>query len=118
VIKNGKLANFQSITIGNAFDSYMYLTKKEWKQTSLKSGHITVEFIGWFEPGTLNDKDMKNGITGRGLEVMFVVNPDGSYYVFMVSMLEAKSDGNVDRHQLNDIAGILAKIYANTKITF
>jgi glycine dehydrogenase subunit 1 len=70
------------------------------------------------EPDALTDKDVRNGITGRGLEVIFVVNPDGSYYVFMVSMLEAKSDGNVDRHQLNDIAGILANIYANTKITF
>jgi len=116
VIRNGKLVNFQMITIGNAFDSYMYLTKKAWKQTSLKSGHITVEFTGWFEPVTLNDTDKKNGIAGRGLEVMFVVNPDGSYYVFMVSMIESKADGSVDRHQLNDIAGTLAKIYANTKI--
>lgn len=118
VIKNGKLANFPSVTIGNAFGSYRYLTKKEWKQTLLKSGHITVEFIGWFEPESLNDGDMKNGITGRGLEVMFVINPDGSYYVFMVSLVEAKSDGTVYRNQLHDNAGILTKIYANSKITF
>lgn len=117
-IKNGKLANFQSTTIGNAFDAYRYLTKKEWKAEQQKSGPFTVDFIGWFEPGSLNDKDVKDGITARGLEVKFVVEPNGSFYVFMVSMLEIKSDGKAYRNQLTDSAGILANIYANKKIIF
>ena len=117
VIKNGKLANYQATTIGNAFDSYKYLTKKEWKAESLKSRHVTVDFIGWFGPDTLNENDIKDGVTGKGIDVKFVINPDGSYYVFMVSKIEAKSDGNVYGYELQDSAGILTNIYANKKIS-
>ena len=122
-IKKGKLANYQSTTIGNAFDSYKYLTKKEWKTSSLKSGQITVDFIGWFEPdawfdpNSLTDKDLKDGITGRGINVKFVIEPNGSYYVFMISKIESKSDGKVYGFELQDSAGILANIYANKKIS-
>jgi hypothetical protein len=117
-IKKQKLADFQATTIGNAFESYRYLTKKEWKEPELVSGHYTVDFVGWFEPAALNSEDTRNGVTGKGLEIKFVVNPDGSFYVFMVSMLEAKSDGNVYRHQQTDGTGILANVYANKRISF
>lgn len=121
-IKKGKLANYQSKTIGKAFDSYKYLTKKEWTAKSLKSKHITVDFIGWFEPNawfdpnSLTDKDIKDGITGRGINVKFVIEPTGLYYVFMVSKIESKSDGKVYGYELRDNTGILASIYANKKI--
>ena len=124
VIKKGKLAHDQSTTIGNAFDSYRHFTKKEWKASSLKSQHITVDFIGWFEPNawfdpnSLTDKDIKDGITGRGINVKFVIEPNGSYYLFMMSKIESKSDGKIYGYALQDkdSAGILAKIYANKKI--
>jgi len=117
VIKDGKLANFKSATIGSAFDSYKYLTKKDWQAAPLKSGHITVDFTGWFEPNTLNDRDVKDGVTARGLNIKFVIEPNGSYYVFMVSKLESKSDGKIYSSELQDSAGILASIYANKKIS-
>lgn len=116
-IKNGKLANFKTVTIGSAFDAYKYLTKKEWKAETLKSRHVTVDFTGWFEPGTLNDKDKQDGITSKGLNVKFVIEPNGSYYVFMVTKLEAKSDGKIYGTELQDSAGIIASIYANKKIS-
>jgi hypothetical protein len=116
-IKKGKLVNYQSTTIGNAFESYKYLTKKEWKSESLKSRHFTVDFTGWFGPDTLNDSDIKNGVTGKGINVKFVINTDGSYYVFMVSKIESSSDGKVSVYELQDSAGILANIYANKKIS-
>ncbi len=115
-IKKQKLVKFQSDTIGNAFDSYRYLMKKEWKETALKSRHITVDFTGWLELSALNDSDRKEGITGRGLEVKFVIEPNGSYYVFMISKIESRSDGKVSRYQQDDIAGILSRIYANKEI--
>ena len=116
-IKKGQLVNYQSTTIGNAFDSYKYLTKKEWKSESLKNQYITVDFIGWFESDTLNENDIKAGVTGKGLDVKFVINPDGTYYVIMVSKLEAKSDGKIYGEELKNITDILAKIYANKKIS-
>lgn len=115
-IKEGRLTDYKSKTIGKAFDSYKYLIKKEWKATIFKSKHVTVDFIGWFKPETLSDKDINDGITGRGINVKFVIEPDGSYYVFMVLKIESKSDGKVYGYQLQDSAGILANIYANKKI--
>lgn len=117
VIKKGKLTNYKSRTIGKAFDSYKYLIKKEWQATTFKSKHVTVDFIGWFKPETLSDKDIKDGITGRGINVKFVIEPDGSYYVFMVLKIESKSDGKVYGYQLQDSAAIVASIYADKKIS-
>jgi hypothetical protein len=117
-IKKQKLVNFKSTTIGHAFDSYRYLTKKEWKAAVLQSRHVTVDFTGWFERETLSDKDIRDGITGRALEIKFVIEPNGSFYVFMVSKIESKSDGKVYRFQSDDIAGILDNIYANKNIAF
>lgn len=117
VIKNGKLVNFQSTTIGKAFDSYRYLTKKEWKASVLPSRHITVEFIGWLEPNTLSEQESKDGVKGKGINVKFVIEPNGSYYLFMVSKIETKSDGKVNGDELKDSAGILSSIYANKKIS-
>ena len=116
-IKKGKLVNYPSTTIGNAFDSYKYLTKKEWKSESLKNQYITVDFIGWFESDTLNENDIKAGVTGKGLDVKFVINPDGTYYVLMVSKIEAKADGKVYGSELQDSTGILTNIYENKKIS-
>ena len=115
-IKKQKLANFQSTTIGNSFDSYSYVKKKEWKSASLKSGHIAVDFIGWFEPASLSEKDIKAGVTSRGLNVTFVVQPDGAFYVFAVTVVESTVDGKTHRVQSLDSAGALDNIYANKKI--
>lgn len=116
VIKNGKLVDFQTATIGNAFDAYSYLTKKEWKAATLKSRHVTVDFTGWFGPETLSDKDNKDGIAARGINIKFVIEPNGSYYVFMVSKLEAKADGKIYGSELREGNTVLADIYANKKI--
>jgi len=118
ILKNRKLANYPSVTIGNAFDSYKFLVKKEWKLETRKSGQFTVEFTGLLEPNTLNDNDRKDGVTSKGIIVTFIIEPNGSFYVFMVSKIESRSDGNVYRNQVNDIAGILADIYANRKLSF
>lgn len=116
VIKKGKLADFQSVTIGEAFDSYKYLIKKDWKANILKSGHVTVDFTGWFEDSELNDEDIKRGVKEKGLEVKFVIEPNGLYYAFMVSKMELISDGSILKSEYPDINGILKKIYSNEKI--
>ncbi len=115
-IKRGKLVNYPSATIGTAFESYKYLTNKEWK-LERQSRYFIVDFIGWFEPGTLNENDIKDGVTGKGLDVKFVINPDGSYYVLMVLKIETRADGKAYRSELQDSAGVLDKIYANKKIS-
>ncbi len=116
-IKNGKLLNFEKTSIGNAFDSYSYLTKKEWKERRLAKQPLTVDFIGWFSSDTLTDKDIKEGIAGRGLDAKFVINTDGSFYLFTISVLDATRDGGLTRERMLDIDATLKSIYANKKIT-
>ncbi len=118
VLKRQKLAGYDSMTIGNAFDAYQYLTKKEWKQASLKSGQTTIDFIGWYDTGIIDERAVKKGIKGKGIGATFVIDPNGSYYVLMVSSLELRADGSIYGSQLADTKGILAKIYANKKISF
>ena len=84
---------------------------------TVKSRYFTVDFVGWFGPDTLNENDIKDGVTGKGIDVKFVINPDGSYYVLMVSKIEAKSDGKVYGSELQDSTGVLTNIYANKKIS-
>jgi len=55
-IKKSKLVNFQSSTIGNAFDSYKYLNNKDWK-IKQEGTNFTVSFLGWFGPDALKEED-------------------------------------------------------------
>lgn len=113
-IKMKTLAGYESTTIGNAFDSYKYFAKKEWKETTAQNGKIYIDFIGW-----LDDAGGKtDGVSARALDVKFVINPDGSFIVAMLSKIEAKTDGKLYVYPLEDIGGMLAKIYANKEITF
>ncbi len=115
-VKNNKLGNFPSRTIGDAFDSYSYLTNKTWSTEQVKGGYFTVHFSGWLEPGARGKKALPEGVTGRGLEVIFVVNLDGSFYLFMMSAFESRADGRIYRNQLPDNGAVLNNIYANKKI--
>lgn len=116
VVKRGKLASFPATSIGNAFDSYSYLTKREWKTGQLPTGNLTVHFTGWIGSAQRDDKASPESGTGKALEVKFVFNQDGSFYLFSISAIDVTSDGKSDRTQLTDITGILAKIYGDKKI--
>lgn len=115
VIKSAKLTNYQSATIGTAFDSYSYLTGKEWRMAQLTNGHFTVDYVGWFRQGVLSRLGLKKEAV-RGLEVTFVVEPNGSFYLFMISELTAGADGKMMRTQFRDTGMILDRIYANRRI--
>ena len=116
VIKNGKLANFQTTTIGNAFDSYKYLNNKAW-MLKQEGRTFIVSFLGWFDPGVLTEEEKKSGVTGRGIDVKFVIESNGAYYVFMILKAESRSDGKIYTTPMNDMASILDSIYANKKIS-
>jgi hypothetical protein len=118
ILKKQKLANYPTATIGEAFDAYTYFPRKEWKEAKPDNGKTYVDFIGWFNPGVLNEKEVKDGIVGRGIQVKFVINPDGSYSAAMVSRLDARPDSRVDVFPIVDSAGVLAKIYENKEIRF
>ena len=118
VLKGRTLADFKMKTIGSAFDSYVFFTKKEWKQTPMQGGQFAIHYTGWVDPATLDDQDGKAGITGKGVDVMFIIDATGAYYVFMVSRVESRSDGKQYAYPVGSSKDILAAIYANRKIDF
>jgi len=117
-LKQQKMAGYESKTIGEAFDSYKYLVNKEWKEKPLAGRTVEISFIGWFPPEAPDDKTPKDGVIARGLEVKFDININGIYFVKMISRLEARSGGEITAYQLDDIASVLTKIYANKEIKF
>lgn len=116
VLKNNKFAGHESATIGGAFESYKFLSDKKWTEKALPGGAVQIDFTGWFDAKALNNQDVRDGIKIKGLEVKFVVENNGSYYVLMITSLVVRSDGSVYRSILSDTAGILKNIYSNREI--
>lgn len=119
LFKDKKLANFPSASIGDAFDRYTFLTKKEWKiQRSTQNKNIYIDFIGWLDSKSIDDRAKQEGVTERGVELKFIIYPDGSFVAAMVSKLEMKNNGKRYAYPMDDLTGILTKIYANKEIKF
>lgn len=116
-VRNQKLMNYTTSTIGQAFDAYRHLEKKEWTETVSPDGKMSVDFIGWSKPGMLDAIFKKDDISARGLRVRFVINPDGAFYVSMISKIETRANGGKSEHSLEDQKRILDAIYANKKIS-
>lgn len=117
-IREKKLAEFATSTIGEAFDAYQYFDKREWKEISTPNGKIYVDFWGWFKPSSIDATSLKNGVVTRGVTVKFVINPDGSFYVAMISKIEAGADGKEYASPLADKQHVLKAIYGNKEIIF
>jgi hypothetical protein len=54
----------------------------------------------------------------QGVVIKFLVKPDGSYGVVMVSKIELKTDGKMYTEPLPESSVILKKLYGNKKIEF
>ncbi len=117
-LKDKTMSGYESATIGSAFDGYSHFTKKEWKETAPQHGKIYIDFIGWVDSKTLDSASIRDGISARGVDVKFAINPDGSFFVAMVSKIEAKADGKLYSYPLEESAGVLTRIYANKEMVF
>jgi len=117
-LKGKKLGEYTASTIGEAFGSYSHFDKREWRETAASYGKTYVDFWGWFKPGELDAAATKNGIAARGVEVKFVITPDGEFYVAMISRIESSGDGRKYLYPLPDKKRILDAIYADKEITF
>ena len=117
-IKKKTMPAFPAMSIGKAFDGYSYFTKQEWKETRTDSRKIYIDCIGWLDTKKMDISNLKNGVSQRGVAVKFVVMKDGTFGLAMVSMIEAKTDGNVYTYPLENAKGILENIYGNKEIQF
>ena len=118
VIKKKNLPPYPSIPIGKAFDTYRYFTTHEWTETRADNGKVFIDFVGWFDEKSTGAATGKGDLSAKGLAVKFVVEKDGTFGVVMISRLEKKPDGKMDAYPLEDIKGILDKIFGNTEIRF
>ncbi len=118
VIKSKKLADYSTSSIGDAFGTYRFFDKREWRETKSSDGKVYVDFWGWFNAAVLDDASTKNGIVARGVEVKFVIYPDGAFNLAMISKIEARTDDKVYVYPLADKKRIMDAIYTNKELAF
>ncbi|WP_243371766.1 hypothetical protein [Geotalea sp. SG265] len=115
-IQKAHLPGYPKMTIGQAFGKYGYLENKEWRETRAANGDVFIDFTGYAPTRWFDFKMKRAGISARGLEVKFVVHPDGAYEVGMVSSVEVRSNGSVYRTPRADIKNVLDAIYGNQRL--
>lgn len=117
IVTSQKLPLSNTKTIGVAFGDYRYFKSREWKETRNNAGKVYVDFQGLFadEPIVASIKD---GVSRQGVEVKFVVEPNGNFYVGMVSRIDVMTDGTMHLSPLGDGIKIVEMIYDNREITF
>lgn len=116
-LKKKKLAKFPSATIGTAFEEYPNFTKREWRQTNVATGKIIVDFTGWLDKSAAQAISNKEGLTAIGIQVKFVVEPDGSFFVGMVSKVGVNANGQAVVVPVEDSTYVLKSIYAKGVIS-
>lgn len=118
VLKGMKLADYPSKTIGEAFEGYSHFTSREWSEVRTPQKKIYIDFFGLQRPPLfpLNNKTMRT--YAQGVAVKFVINPDGKFYVAMVSRVDIMSDGKRYEKPFEGTKQVLDAIYADKKIEY
>lgn len=120
-LKKNHLAPSTTKTIGEAFDSYKYARRIEWKATPpVNDGPSYVDYICWFHVKPVSVLALKEGVKERGLEIKFSILKDGETYIAMARRLDVKSDGKLYATPILplDIKKIVTSLYENREITF
>ena len=115
-LKKKKLNADSTRTIGEAFDSYKFAIKKEWRETGTRSGKYYIDYICWLDVNTFS----REGIVKRAVELKFVIHENGEAYIVMGTKVEIKSDGKLYSTPIEaaKIKVIVAAIYENKEISF
>lgn len=116
IVSNQKLPLSTTKTIGTVFDEYRYFNSREWKETRNAAGRVYVDFKGLFASPPIA-KSIKDGVSRQGVEVKFVVEPNGNFYVGMISRIDVTADGKMKLYPVK-MEEIIEQIYANKEITF
>lgn len=117
IVARQKLPPSDAKTIGEVFEEYRYFSSREWKETPNATGRVYVDFKGLFEREPIT-KSIKDGVVRQGLEVKFVVEPTGNFYIAMVSRIDIKADGKMYLSPLEDGKKLVEMMYANKEIHF
>lgn len=120
LLKNNHLGVSSTKTIGEAFDSFTYANKKEWRETPTINGPYYIDFICRLPVSVLSSAALKEGIVSRELEIKFAIHEDGVTYIAMARRIEIKTDGMKHATIIEpvDINRIVTAIYENREIVF
>ena len=118
VVKRYTLPVFPSASIGQAFSNYSYFMKQEWKETRTENNATYVDCIGWLDVKKLDAAAIKNDVTMQGVGFKFLITKDGSLGLVMVTKVDVKKDGKFYISPIEDIKGVLIKLYGNKEIKF
>jgi len=119
-LKDNHLEVSSTKTIGEAFDTYKYAIKKEWRETPTQIGPYYIDYICWFDISPVSSVALKEGVVKRGLEIKFAIHENGETYIAMASRIDIKSDGMSYTTPIDppEIKKIVTAIYENREITF
>lgn len=119
-LKKKKLNANPSKTIGEAFDSYKYVTSKEWRETESKDSKVYVDYLCQLDVSRLSPAALKDGVVKRNLAIKFVIHESGEAYIAMATRSEIRSDGKsyTTPIEVADIKKIVTSIYENREISF
>ena len=119
-LKNRTLSFNTSKTIGEAFDSYQYSTKKIWREVHTVSGPYFVDCTLSFPVHPLSMLSFKEQLVVRKLEIKFAVHETGESYIAMITRFDTKTDGMIYTHRYSplEIEQIVKAVYENREITF
>ena len=116
VIKRKVFDVNKSKPVGKAIDDYRYFTRREWKETDAQNGTVYVDFVGGLDPKMIDAGLKTGGIVARSVNIKFVIKPDGTCFVGMITLYDTKTDGKSYSIPVTAVAGVMNAIYANTEL--
>jgi len=117
VIQSATLDPLKSNTIGDAFAGYRYFATKQWHESKTMNGTV-VDFYGQLDSTTFSERDRSAGLAARTLDIKFVINDEGSFWIDSISRYDNKPGGRIESYTVADFGSVLPKIYANEVISF
>jgi len=119
-LKNNHLEVSSTKTIGEAFDAYKHVLKKEWKETATVGGTYFIDYICELNVSPISFVSLKEGVMKRSLDIKFAIREDGTTFISMASLIDIKSDGMIYTTVIDpvDIKKIVTAIYENREIIF
>lgn len=118
VIQGQKLAEYPDRTIGEAFGAYRHFDRKEWKEAKAEGGKFYVDYVGWYKEGRARTLAGAGAATVQGVEVKFVIYPDGGFGVAMVSEIALGADGTLAAYPHDDKKKVIDALYADREMKF
>lgn len=99
---------------------YNKVASREWQEVPGKDGKYFVDYICWLNESAVSPARKQEGIIKIGLDVKFVVQNNGDFFVAMVSRLQMRADGQALAEPFEPavIKRVMDAIYSEKELSF